>query len=830
MEQRSNQLDLKNRMMRIFADQNSCTRTLQSLNPVAGEDFTQVWRRSEDNVNQRLVYSTDPTDPLSRIGVGSSGFLTLTSMRVQGFDPASAVTFQGLIDPNNPSAGVENRRTGNARVVVQLAKPEGTNTNLSFGQGTINFAFDVTVVVRDSDNSIVSCYADRNQYVQAMCESLNGSYDNLDGKCKDLTIETIDPADTEFAIQSWGSMQVEDGVFIGRRDGQDAGGNLIPGFGPGAVGSHGLGVDIAIPARGQISAQKDILSNSGNIQALGGTDPLTGNPTGGDFIAGNPANPVGWVNGGNVLAQNNIVTVGGSISAGIGGAGWTTTLPAGSVNATTSIQAGTSVTAGTTIAATGQGLLPNQDAIWAVAGDINARTGRLIGDSAILRNCIAQGGGTVVADANGATTCKFATTNECPNRIEDAGKTIVVTGFSGYAAGGTPVCKDLFRFQNDCPAGQAAYGYEYVAGSIKVKCGTIGTGCENKIVKHREWIPNYSDPNAPGTWSWISYQATPNNVCENGYHAPLDDYGFRCPGNMKNEEIPDKQPFLYGCETSSQNDLYRVTRFFTYYTCGEPAAFEDNTPKVNQRPCRLGGNKNYRTYKQCWDAGGEVAFYSKAQSSVTYRANHVTARGSNGNAELRENVYVPTILKSGKEEDSYCLIPQMNSARTTGRSMSAVIDSCDSSCDSLRAKVFDDATINAARQCPSPFVKSRDTNNYYYYVVGTTTCSPSHLRQNNTDCTSNYASVAATIVGGAYASTSSQGSQWKGARIGRISGVAAGGSPGESTHVSSLPSTPSGYDTVVWAHGNTPCGDKANGQFHYAEFACYGEITGIACR
>lgn len=823
LEQRSNKLDVQSNLMRLLADQDVCNDSLAGLvinsNASVATTGTQVQKIHRTSFTPpqapRVFYEIDGAGTTyGKIGLGTSGLLIIKDIRVGNYQ-AMGNTFL-WDDPATPSVKetIESQR-GTANLIMTLHKPEtktaaANSTEHSYGTN-LQIAASITVVKRTGSNIITSCFADTYQHIEAMCTNLGGEIDPSDGVCKQINIFPLEPsanpvADLTFSITAHGSIRTN-GIYIGANGSTtDVAGGAITYFPVADRG--GLGVDMAIPSVGQITSSNDIRSHQGNIIA-----------------SDNPSPSIYGTGGGNIIAKNNIHAMGGEVRAAV------------DVNAGVNVNAVNAVTAGTTVTANNAN--PTIPAITAANGHIVTNNGELWGRKAKFSNCAGGAAGIVVTNTNGETSCKNLSQLNCANKpITEAGKSFtVITAFAGYdAASGQVVCKDIMKLDNSlCPAGNYNVGYETSmdgsdsrTATMKPKCVAPGTGCDSKQVL----VVSSAHPFGQ------LQSATTGNVCANGHMAPLDDHGFRCPGSKPNDKFTDPQALAYGCETTSRNDVHRVSRSFEYWTCGEPQSNMGYNPadgslglssKVISRPCRLKGKMNNFTYQQCYDADGEVKFYSKAAVTTAIQWG-AYGKGSDGREVLALSVG-PKPLDNGNEEDSFCWI-KTNSP--SGRGSSGIVDHCvTGGCPAWKANAanFTNAKMEQARKCPAGWKFSKDVNGNIYYNVGSQQCESKAFHVTGQDCAHKYLAWV-EVYGGNFVSTSENGATWGGAKIGDASGSAAGGSwpwPTDQPHVNDLSGvSTSGFDTVTIQDMDGVC-DINNGYFHYATFACFAPVTKISC-
>lgn len=397
-----------------------------------------------------------------------------------------------------------------------------------------------------------------------------------------------------------------------------------------------------------------------------------------------------------------------------------------------------------------------------------------------------------VAAANGAWTCKNPRGN-CTN-IEDATH-VIIRAFDGWDAAGVAVCREIARHpKNACSGGQVMTGFTTDLTTNPGQATIVPKCCQKGNT-------------SPG----VPCPAT-STICANGYLAPIDECGFACPGSKDQTVNTSAQPLVYGCEYYM--DKVKITRKFPEWTCGTPAdpalaasLNPDLATTISTRPCYLGGDKANQTYETCQGvAGAKVAFFSKVESDLGPGAS---------------------VLTSGKEEDSYCLLPQTYDTSTFGREATAMTNSC----VNCNLTAISDVQVRAARSCKAPWKDAVNSYGQLIYQVASTPCSSYGLANVGTTCGSWGEKRSYTIPSDAFLeSTATDRAAWPGTFV-PDGGYSPVSGTSQSDH-GALPD-PDTYPTAhydAWDQDHAGCTDNAVGVTHWESYRCYARISGFSCK
>lgn len=144
--------NLATRMHHVITDGPSCSETLKTLNPVAGQNFSIIKRK--DNLGIYTEYAVN--------NLYEQETLKLVNLTVNNFRPTKAAN-RGIVD-----------------LTIEAQPNIGLIKNVNVSQ---TFSVEVDL---DASNKILSCAGTKESYAQSICSGLGGVV--INGVCTDLKI------------------------------------------------------------------------------------------------------------------------------------------------------------------------------------------------------------------------------------------------------------------------------------------------------------------------------------------------------------------------------------------------------------------------------------------------------------------------------------------------------------------------------------------------------------------------------------------------------------------------------------------------------------------
>jgi hypothetical protein len=263
-------------------------------------------------------------------------------------------------------------------------------------------------------------------------------------------------------------------------------------------------------------------------------------------------------------------------------------------------------------------------------------------------------------------------------------------------------------------------GIEYREGSFKVKCKTVfeysNKQCESSNSVATGISFDLSSETIKGKVKCEKKgEGCPplENVCQNGYLAPLDSVGFRCPGTKLGKAVFDfSNPLETGC--TSDDSKNKSVKFFCDSTCGRsclPTTYkgksvgEDGT--MESRLCYLQKDASNYTFEKCRSVGGTVKF--------------MPLGGGGGVGDLSS---------LGEEKNAICWIPQKYDSSTFGRNGNDAVRRC-TNCNFVD---LNRSKVNKARKCPTGWKIAKNSNNMIFYQTAYTSCRCYNLADSTGRC------------------------------------------------------------------------------------------------
>lgn len=262
--------DMLNKVNRAMTSQSACRWTLGTAGPnpnvnvtSIGADFNGGFDVNDVYGNQRLS-GTYPLIIDSGVTYGE-GANSIT---------ADAVRVFGYVETGGPLNG---QRFGTVSVGVRFKKGRATTSEAkhkksSFGTQLVTKVFDsINVVVDDASNNVTDCYADQNQFLEASCQMLSGTFNTGNGLCESISINNesagtgvfsiiANTADTSTAgdLTDDGGIKAEGGLVVGDPYTNDT---TSPGVGNAVIGNALTVIDAGLALTTELS---DIETNGGS--------------------------------------------------------------------------------------------------------------------------------------------------------------------------------------------------------------------------------------------------------------------------------------------------------------------------------------------------------------------------------------------------------------------------------------------------------------------------------------------------------------------------------------------------------------------------------------